>query len=98
RSYGDWSSDVCSSDLKKQPPVAASRERRRISKMLYKKSSTLTWKNAMNKVGELERKTQDRVVQLFQRVLGYDYLGSWEERAQNKIGRASCRERVSESE
>src|SRR5438067_263491 len=37
----------------------------------------------MNKVGELERQTQNRVVQLFQRVLGYDYLGNWEERPQN---------------
>ncbi len=31
----------------------------------------------MSNVGEPERKTQDRVVQLFQRVLGYDYLGNW---------------------
>lgn len=38
----------------------------------------------MSNVGALERKTQNRVVQLFQRVLGYDYLGSWEERPNNR--------------
>ena len=38
----------------------------------------------MSTVGELERKTQNRVVQLFQRVLGYDYLGNWEDRPNNR--------------
>jgi len=38
----------------------------------------------MSNVGEPERKTQNRVVQLFQRVLGYDYLGNWEERPNNR--------------
>lgn len=38
----------------------------------------------MSNVGEVERKTQNRVVQLFQRALGYDYLGSWEERPNNR--------------
>ena len=38
----------------------------------------------MSNVGQLERKTQDRVVQLFQRVLGYDYLGDWAERPNNR--------------
>ena len=38
----------------------------------------------MSNVGEPERKTQDRVVQLFQRVLGYDYLGNWAERPNNR--------------
>ncbi|MBM7502938.1 type I restriction endonuclease subunit R [Agromyces aurantiacus] len=36
----------------------------------------------MSVVGQLERKTQDRVVKLFQE-LGYEYLGSWEDRAGN---------------
>ncbi len=34
-------------------------------------------------VGQLERKTQDRVVALFRERLGYDYLGNWEEREGN---------------
>jgi type I restriction enzyme R subunit len=34
-------------------------------------------------VGQLERKTQDRVVGLFRDRLGYDYLGNWEEREGN---------------
>ena len=34
-------------------------------------------------IGELERKTQNRVVQLFQKGLGYDYLGDWHDRAGN---------------
>lgn len=36
----------------------------------------------MNEVGQRERRTQVRVVELLQR-LGYRYLGNWEERAQN---------------
>lgn len=35
------------------------------------------------KVGQLERKTQDRVVTLFRERLRYDYLGNWEEREGN---------------
>lgn len=35
-------------------------------------------------VGQIERKTQDRVVRLFQHVLGYDYLGNWIDRPHNK--------------
>jgi len=31
----------------------------------------------------IERKTQDRVIKFFQEVLGYDYLGNWEERENN---------------
>lgn len=34
-------------------------------------------------VGQIERLTQDRVVELFQKQLGYDYLGNWEERDGN---------------
>src|SRR5947209_8723625 len=34
-------------------------------------------------VGQLERRTQDRVVALFRNRLGYEYLGNWEEREGN---------------
>jgi len=34
-------------------------------------------------VGQIERKTQNRVVKLFQDDLKYDYLGNWEERENN---------------
>ncbi len=37
----------------------------------------------MTKVGEIERKTQNRVVTLFQKQLGYDYLGNWHDRENN---------------
>ena len=37
----------------------------------------------MNTVGQIERKTQDRVVRLFQHTLGYDYLGNWIDRPGN---------------
>jgi type I restriction enzyme, R subunit len=37
----------------------------------------------MSKVGQLERKTQNRVVRLFRHSLNYDYLGNWEEREGN---------------
>ncbi len=37
----------------------------------------------MNTVGQIERKTQDRVIKLFQHTLGYDYLGNWTERPSN---------------
>jgi type I restriction enzyme, R subunit len=33
----------------------------------------------MSNVGQLERKTQNRVVKLFQKKLGYEYLGNWED-------------------
>jgi type I restriction enzyme R subunit len=36
-----------------------------------------------SKVGQLERVTQNRVVDLFQKVLGYRYLGNWGEREDN---------------
>ena len=35
------------------------------------------------KVGQIERKTQDRIVKLFQDNLDYTYLGNWEERQEN---------------
>ena len=35
------------------------------------------------KVGQLERKTQNRIVSLFRDRLGYDYLGNWEDRDDN---------------
>ena len=37
----------------------------------------------MSTVGQIERKTQARVVKLFRDTLGYDYLGNWEEREGN---------------
>lgn len=37
----------------------------------------------MSKVGQIERETQNRVIQLFQKELGYRYLGNWEERDNN---------------
>jgi type I restriction enzyme R subunit len=37
----------------------------------------------MDRIGQVERVTQNRVVQLFQNRLDYDYLGNWEERPDN---------------
>ncbi|MHB1661022.1 MAG: type I restriction endonuclease subunit R [bacterium] len=34
-------------------------------------------------VGQIERETQDRVIQFFRDALGYDYLGNWEKRENN---------------
>src|SRR5699024_8030545 len=34
-------------------------------------------------IGQRERATQDRVIDLFTRELGYDYLGNWENRPNN---------------
>ena len=34
----------------------------------------------MSEVGQIERKTQERIVQLFQEQLSFDYLGNWEYR------------------
>ncbi|MDO8508940.1 MAG: HsdR family type I site-specific deoxyribonuclease [Nanoarchaeota archaeon] len=35
-------------------------------------------------VGQIERRTQNRLVKLFQEKLGYTYLGNWEERENNR--------------
>ena len=37
----------------------------------------------MGRVGEIERRTQERVIRLFEQGLGYEYLGSWQDREQN---------------
>lgn len=37
----------------------------------------------MSSVGQVERKTQDRIVKLFSNTLGYTYLGDWHEREDN---------------
>ncbi|MGO9139719.1 MAG: type I restriction endonuclease subunit R [Syntrophales bacterium] len=37
----------------------------------------------MSQVGDIERLTQKRVIQLFQKKLGYTYLGNWEDRPGN---------------
>ena len=37
----------------------------------------------MSSVGQVERATQNRVVRLFQKQLGYTYLGNWQDRANN---------------
>ncbi len=38
----------------------------------------------MSNVGQRERATQDRVVNFFQQELGYDYLGDWQDRENNR--------------
>ncbi|NCT80939.1 DUF45 domain-containing protein [Pseudomonas stutzeri] len=37
----------------------------------------------MSTVGQIEKKTQQRAVKLFQQQLGYDYLGDWADRPNN---------------
>jgi len=37
----------------------------------------------MTKIGQRERETQNRVVKLFTKDLGYDYLGDWQDRSGN---------------
>lgn len=37
----------------------------------------------MSKVGQKERATQNRIIQLFKQQLGYEYLGNWEDRDNN---------------
>lgn len=38
----------------------------------------------MSAVGQIERATQKRVVKLFNQTLGYDYLGDWKDRENNR--------------
>lgn len=38
----------------------------------------------MSAVGQIERATQKRVVKLFEQTLGYDYLGDWKDRDNNR--------------
>lgn len=38
----------------------------------------------MNAIGQIEKKTQERLIALFQGVLGYDYLGDWTDREGNQ--------------
>ena len=38
----------------------------------------------MNTVGQRERQTQARVIRLFHKDLGYDYLGNWIDREGNR--------------
>jgi type I restriction enzyme, R subunit len=38
----------------------------------------------MNTVGEIEKKTQQRIVKLFREQQGYDYLGDWTDREDNR--------------
>jgi len=38
----------------------------------------------MSTVGQVEKQTQARVVRLFRDTLGYDYLGSWIDRLDNR--------------
>ena len=37
----------------------------------------------MNTIGKSERTTQNRIIQLFQNEMGYDYLGDWEKDIKN---------------
>ncbi len=37
------------------------------------------------KIGDIERKTQNRVIELFQKDLGYEYLGNWEKESNKNI-------------
>jgi type I restriction enzyme R subunit len=38
----------------------------------------------MSDIGQKERHTQNRVVNLFRNTLGYDYLGNWQDRPNNR--------------
>src|ERR1039457_3101046 len=37
----------------------------------------------MNQIGQIERVTQNRIIELFKKELQFDYLGNWEERENN---------------
>ena len=38
----------------------------------------------MSTIGQIEKRTQQRVVKLFREQLGYDYLGNWTDREGNR--------------
>ena len=38
----------------------------------------------MSDIGQIERETQNRLINLFQNELGYSYLGNWEKREGNR--------------
>ncbi|MDY0152870.1 MAG: type I restriction endonuclease, partial [Candidatus Cloacimonas sp.] len=38
----------------------------------------------MSKLGEIERKAQQRIAALFRDQLGYDYMGNWQDREDNQ--------------
>ena len=44
----------------------------------------------MTAVGDLEIKTQRRVVKLFRDGLGYEYLGDWRDRENNRNVETTC--------
>ena len=44
----------------------------------------------MSTVGQIEKKTQQRVVKLFRDTLGYDYLGDWIDREATATSRPTC--------
>ena len=49
----------------------------------------------MSTVGQIEKKTQQRVVKLFRDTLGYDYLGDWTDREGNRNIEAGVAARLS---
>ena len=44
----------------------------------------------MSTVGQIEKKTQARVVTLFRERLGYDYLGDWTDRRTTATSSRRC--------
>ena len=36
------------------------------------------------KIGQIERITQQRIIKLFRENLGYEYLGNWQDRLNNR--------------
>ena len=50
----------------------------------------------MGSVGQIEKKTQQRVVALFRDTLGYDYLGNWIDRDGQPQHRAGAAARLAE--
>ena len=50
----------------------------------------------MSTVGQIEKKTQARVVALFRDRLGYDYLGNWIDRPEQRQHRAGAADRLAD--